>query len=82
MKKLILETSKSIKIMFRSFRGPAEEAKVHSKVKKQKLQIDIIANEIFEDIYTGADPEILERGGALCRSPWLAGKENCRFQMA
>ena len=68
--------------MFRSFKGPAEEAKVHSKVKTQKLQIDIITNEIFEDVYIGADPEILERGGTLCRPPWLAGKENCRFQMA
>ena len=28
------------------------------------------------DIHTpGADPEILERGGALCRPPWLAGKK-------
>ena len=29
----------------------------------------------------GADPEILKRGSALCRSPWLAGEENFRFQM-
>ena len=29
----------------------------------------------------GADPEILKRGGALCRSPWLANEENFRFQM-
>ena len=30
---------------------------------------------------TGADPEILKRGGALCRPPWLDNEENFRFQM-
>ena len=30
---------------------------------------------------TEADPEILKRGGALCRPPWLADEENFRFQM-
>ena len=30
---------------------------------------------------TGADPEILKRGGALCRPPWLADEDNFRFQM-
>ena len=29
----------------------------------------------------GADPEILKRGGALCRPPWLADEESFRFQM-
>ena len=28
----------------------------------------------------GADPEILKRGGALCRSPWLANEENFRLK--
>ena len=31
--------------------------------------------------YSGVDPEILKRGGALCGPPWLADKENIRFQM-
>ena len=30
---------------------------------------------------SGADPEILKRGGALCQPPWLVEKENFRFQM-
>ena len=30
---------------------------------------------------SGADPEILKRDGALCWPPWLADKENFRFQM-
>ena len=30
---------------------------------------------------SGADPEILKRGGALCRPPWLADEEIVRFQM-
>ena len=29
----------------------------------------------------GADPEILKRGGALCRPAWLAGEKKFRFQM-
>ena len=37
--------------------------------------------EIHIYIYAGADPEILKRGGALCRLPWLAEKENLRFQV-
>ena len=32
-------------------------------------------------VLTGADPEILKKGGALCRPPWLADEENFRFQM-
>ena len=36
---------------------------------------------IYIYIYAGADPEILKRGGALCRLPWLAEKENLRFQV-
>ena len=32
-------------------------------------------------IITGADPEILKSGGALCQQPWLADEENFRFQM-
>ena len=32
--------------------------------------------------FPGADPEILEEGGALCRPSWLAGEENFGFQMA
>ena len=27
------------------------------------------------------DPEILKKGGALCRPPWLADEENFRFQI-
>ena len=30
---------------------------------------------------SGADPEISERGDAVCRLPWLDGKENVRFQV-
>ena len=30
---------------------------------------------------SGADPEILKRGDALCRPPRLADEENVRFQM-
>ena len=30
---------------------------------------------------SGADPEILKREGPVCRPPWLADKENCRFQI-
>ena len=30
---------------------------------------------------SGADPEILKRGSALCRPPWLDDEENFRFQM-
>ena len=30
---------------------------------------------------SGADAEILKRGGALCRPPWLASKKKFRFQM-
>ena len=36
----------------------------------------------FFPLISGADPEILKgirKGGALCRSPWLADKENFRF---
>ena len=32
----------------------------------------------IQDI-SGADPEILKRGGALCQPPWLAVEENFRF---
>ena len=30
---------------------------------------------------SGADPEMLKRGDALCWPPWLADEENVRFQM-
>ena len=29
---------------------------------------------------SGADPEILKRGGALCRPPWLADEQNLDFR--
>ena len=29
----------------------------------------------------GAGPEILKRGGALYRAPWLAGEKKIRFQI-
>ena len=29
---------------------------------------------------SGANPEILKKGGALCRLPWLADEENFRFR--
>ena len=35
----------------------------------------------FEAPLSGADPEILERGGALYRPTWLMYEENFRFQM-
>ena len=47
----------------------------HSEKRKLKKKIKKICT-VFR-----ADPEILERGGALCQSPWLVGEENVRFQM-
>ena len=40
----------------------------------------------FENIFSkyqtaGTDPEILKRGDALCRPPWLGDEENFRVQM-
>ena len=31
--------------------------------------------------YSEVDPEILKRGGGLCRPPWLYDEENFRIQM-
>ena len=43
-------------------------------------------NKFFLNIYLkhtsgGADPEILKRGDAQSRPPWLANKESFKFQM-
>ena len=35
----------------------------------------------WKEPVSGMDPEILKRGGTLCRPPWLVDKENFRFQM-
>ena len=32
-------------------------------------------------VIPGTDPEILKKGGAPCRPPWLADVENFRFKM-
>ena len=31
--------------------------------------------------FAGADEEILKKGGAKCRPPWLANEESFSFQM-
>ena len=36
---------------------------------------------IILDWSLGVDSEILKRGDALCRPPWLADEENFRFQL-
>ena len=47
-----------------------------------KATIDFaISLKRFEAPLSGADPEILERGGALYRPTWLMYEENFRFQM-
>ena len=40
-----------------------------------------IQNTTLTYIKPGADLEILKRGGALCRPPWIAAEGNLRFQM-
>ena len=58
----------------------------------QKLKTEFFLDKEFELTYatakdisqiikslTGADPEILKRGGALSRPPWLANEENFRI---
>ena len=40
-----------------------------------------VSKALDKSINGGADPEILESGGALCRPQWLAGEENFRFHM-
>ena len=35
---------------------------------------------VKKESVTGAAPEILKRGGALCRPPWLADEENLDFR--
>ena len=49
--------------------------------KDQRGNQSSLYNNMMKDYCAGADPEILKREGALCRSPWLAGKENFRFQI-
>ena len=29
---------------------------------------------------SGADPDVLKRGGALCQPPWLVGEKNLGFR--
>ena len=44
-----------------------------------KLQIHLFKCSKENTSGSGADPEILKRGGTLCRLPWLADEENFRF---
>ena len=46
----------------------------------EDAKICYICTEKFEN-KSETDPEILKKADALCRPPWLTGKENFRFQM-
>ena len=64
---------------------------IFNTILTKKIQHNILYLSLPQNIFvmttnklnhwTGADPEILKRGGVLCRPPWLADEENTRSQM-